>query len=138
MTPPRQPSRPDFDDEDPPSNPSGRGNGNGDEPTDPLGQSLRACKLGDDCPYAGSMRWLYDERLKREQIQGELAATVDQLADKLQKACLLVEKFERMLLDLQFEFQKHVKTHRVFELAVLALAAGFGGFLAKWLGVGGK
>jgi hypothetical protein len=139
MNVPRQPSRPDFDDEEP-SNPNGRGNGNGngDEPTDPLGQSLRACKLGDDCPYAGSMRWLYDERLKREQTQGELAATVDKLGDKLQKACLLVEKFERMILDLQFELQKHIKTHRLFELAVLALAAAAGGFFAKWLGVGGK
>lgn len=81
MTPPRQPSRPDFDDEEP-SSPHGRGNGNGDEPTDPLGQSLRAY--------------------------------------------------------LQFELHKHIKTHRLFELVVLALAAGVGGFFAKWLGVGGK
>jgi D-serine deaminase-like pyridoxal phosphate-dependent protein len=84
------------------------------------------------------MRWLYDERLKREQVQGALAATVDTLADKLQTACLLVEKFQRDILDLQFELNKHIKTHRLFELVVLALAAGAGGFLAKWLGLGGK
>jgi hypothetical protein len=84
------------------------------------------------------MRWLYDERLKREQVQGALAATVDSLSDKLKSACLLVEKFERDILDLRYELNKHIKTHRLFELVVLALAAGAGGFIAKWLGMGGK
>lgn len=126
---PRQPSRPDYDDE--PSDPN---NGNGSDPTNPLGQSIPVCKLGDDCPYAGSMHWLHQERLKREQVEGELAATIDRLADKLQKALLLVESFERKLLDMQHDLQRHIKTHRLFELAVLALAAAAGGFLTRWFG----
>lgn len=134
MNVPRQPSRPD---DDPPSG-GGNGNGNGDDHDDELGRSLNPCRLGDDCPYAGSMRWLREERVKREQTEAAIVVRVDILSDKLGKAILLVEKFERMLLDLQFEFNKHKKTHRLFELAVLALAAAFGGFLARWLGVGGK
>jgi hypothetical protein len=130
MNVPRQPSRPD---DDPPSG-GGNGNGNGGDHDDDLGQSLQPCKLGDDCPYAGSMRWLFDERLKREQTEGQIVARVDILSDKLKAAILLVEKFERMVLDLQFEFNKHKRTHRLFELAVLALAAGAGGFFARWIG----
>jgi hypothetical protein len=132
MNAPRSPSR---HDDDPPS---GGGNGNGDDHDDELGRSLNLCKLGDDCPYAGSMRWLFDERLKREQTEGQIVSRVDILADKLQGAILLVEKFERTLLDLRADLDRHIRTHRLFELAVLALAAAFGGFLAKWLGVGGK
>ncbi len=132
MNVPRSPSRPDDDP------PSGGGNGNGDDHDDELGRSLSPCKLGDDCPYAGSMRWLFDERLKREQTEGQIVSRVDILADKLQGAILLVEKFERTLLDLRADLDRHIKTHRLFELAVLALAAAFGGFLARWLGVGGK
>jgi len=128
MTPPRQPSRPD---DDPPS--GGNGNGNGGD-SDDLGLTLERCKLGDDCPYAGSMRWLFDERLKREQTEGEIVSRVDRLSEKLKEAILLVEKFERTLLDLRAELDRHVKTHRLFELAVLALAAGIGGFFARWLG----
>ncbi|MFA5634667.1 MAG: hypothetical protein WC977_02065 [Anaerovoracaceae bacterium] len=130
MNVPRQPSRPD---DDPPSG-GGNGNGNGGDHDDDLGQSLQPCKLGDDCPYAGSMRWLFDERLKREQTEGQIVSRVDILSDKLKAAILLVEKFERMVLDLQFEFNKHKRTHRLFELAVLALAAGAGGFFARWIG----
>jgi len=125
---PRAPSR--HDDDDPPS---GGGNGNGGDHDD-LGRSLQPCKLGDDCPYAGSMRWLFDERLKREQTEQIIVTRVDTLADKLQSAILLVEKFERTLLDLEFELRRHIKTHRLFELAVLALAAGAGGFFARWIG----
>ena len=121
--------------DDPPSGRNGNGN---DDHDDDLGQALPGCKLGDDCPYAGSMRWLFDERLKREQTEAQIVVRVDQLADKLQSAILLVEKFERTLLDLQWKLDRHIKTHRLFELAVLALAAGAGGFLAKWLGLGGK
>lgn len=128
MTPPRQPSRPD---DDPPS--GGNGNGNGGD-SDKLGLPLERCKLGDDCPYAGSMRWLFDERLKREQTEGEIVSRVDRLSEKLKEAILLVEKFERTLLDLRAELDRHVKTHRLFELAVLALAAGIGGFFARWFG----
>ncbi len=128
MTPPRQPSRPD---DDPPS--GGNGNGNGGD-SDKLGLTLERCKLGDDCPYAGSMRWLFDERLQREQTEGEIVSRVDRLSEKLKEAILLVEKFERTLLDLRADLDRHVKTHRLFELAVLALAAGIGGFFARWLG----
>jgi len=127
---PRAPSR--HDDDDPPSG-GGGGNGNGGDHDD-LGRSLQPCKLGDDCPYAGSMRWLFDERLKREQTEQIIVTRVDTLADKLQSAILLVEKFERTLLDLEFELRRHIKTHRLFELAVLALAAGAGGFFARWIG----
>jgi hypothetical protein len=80
------------------------------------------------------MRWLFDERLKREQSEGAIVARVDVLSDKLKGAILLVEKFEHSLLDLQHELQRHIKTHRLFELAVLALAAAAGGFLSRWLG----
>jgi len=128
MTPPRSPSQ---HDDDPPS---GGGNGNGGDHDDDLGRSLNPCKLGDDCPYSGSMRWLFDERLKREQTEGQIVSCVDILADKLQGAILLVEKFERTLLDLRADLDRHIKTHRLFELAVLALAAAFGGFLARWFG----
>lgn len=123
---PRSPSR---HDDDPPN-----GNGNGDDHDDGLGKGLDLCKLGDDCPYAGSMRWLFDERLKREQTEGQIVSRVDILADKLQGAILLVEKFERTLLDLRADLDRHIKTHRLFELAVLALAAGAGGFFARWIG----
>ena len=126
----RQESKPDHD---PPESGKG-GNGNGD---DELGLSAHPCKLGDDCPYAGSMRWLFDERRKREETEGEIVVRVDRLSDKLKAAILLVEKFERTLLDLEWKIDKHIKTHRVFELAVLALAAAAGGFLSRWLG-GGK
>lgn len=127
MATPRQPSRPDQDPRE-----SGRGgNGNGD---DELGLSAHPCKLGDDCPYAGSMRWLFDERLKREQSEGAIVARVDVLSDKLKQAILLVEKFERTLLELEAKLDRHIKTHRMFELAVLALAAAAGGFLSRWLG----
>ena len=91
MNVPRSPS---SHDDDPPS---GGGNGNGGDHDDDLGRSLNPCKLGDDCPYAGSMRWLFDERLKREQTEGQIVSRVDILADKLQGAILLVEKFERTL-----------------------------------------
>lgn len=128
MSSPRQPSRPD---DDPPSGGHGNGNGGGH---DDLGQSLNPCKLGDDCPYAGSMRWLFDERLRREQTEQVIVTRVDTLADKLQTTILLVEKFQRTLLDLEFELHRHIKTHRLFELAVLALAAGAGGFFARWIG----
>jgi hypothetical protein len=131
MTPPRSPSR--HDDDDPPSG-GGNGNSNGGDHGDDLGRALNPCKLGDDCPYAGSMRWLFDERLKREQTEGQIVSRVDILADKLQGAILLVEKFERTLLDLRADLDRHIKTHRLFELAVLALAAAFGGFLARWFG----
>lgn len=131
MAPPRQPSRPD---QDPPESDRG-GNGNGGD--DGLGLSAHPCKLGDDCPYAGSMRWLFDERLKREQSEGVIVSRVDVLADRLKGAILLVEKFERTLLDLEAKLDRHIKTHRMFELAVLALAAAAGGFLSRWLG-GGK
>lgn len=131
MNVPRQPSRPD---DDPPSG-GGNGNGgNGGDHDDDIGRSLQPCKLGDDCPYAGSMRWLFDERLKREQTEGQIVTRVDVLADKLQSAILMVEKFQRTLLDLEFELHRHIKTHRLFELAVLALAAGAGGFFARWIG----
>lgn len=130
MAPPRQPSSPD----DPPESVKG-GNGNGGG-SDELGVSTNPCRLGDDCPYAGSMRWLFDERLKREQTEGQIVSRVDVLADKLQAAVLLVEKFERTLLDLEWKLDRHIKTHRMFELAVLALAAAAGGFLSRW--VGGK
>lgn len=122
-----------------PTNPN---NGNVDKPpkserrdSDPqeLGLSIEVCKLGDDCPYAGSMRHLFDERLRREQMEGQLAARIDVLADKLQSAILMVEQFRRQLLDLDFELKRHIKTHRLFELAVLALAAAAGGFLSRWL-----
>lgn len=128
MTPPRQPSRPDDDP------PSGGGNGNGGDHDDDLGTALERCTLGDDCPYAGSMRWLREERVKREQSEAAIVVRVDILSDKLKAAILLVEKFERTLMDLEFELHKHIKTHRMFELAVLALAAGAGGFFARWIG----
>lgn len=131
MAPPRQPSSP--DDDPPESGKGGNGNGGG---SDELGVSTNPCRLGDDCPYAGSMRWLFDERLKREQTEGQIVSRVDVLADKLQAAVLLVEKFERTLLDLEWKLDRHIKTHRMFELAVLALAAAAGGFLSRW--VGGK
>jgi hypothetical protein len=124
----RSPSR---HDDDPPSSAGGNG---GEE----LGLSLQPCKLGDDCPYSGSMRWLFDERLKREETEGQIVSRVDVLSDKLREAILLVEKFERTLLDVRAELARHVRTHRLFELAVLALAAAMGGVLAKWLGMGGK
>jgi hypothetical protein len=80
------------------------------------------------------MRWLFDERLRREQTEQVIVTRVDTLADKLQTTILLVEKFQRTLLDLEFELHRHIKTHRLFELAVLALAAGAGGFFARWIG----
>ena len=79
------------------------------------------------------MRWLWDERLKREQVAGEQAAALDRLSEKLKTAMLLVDGFERKILDLQNDLQRHIKTHRLFELAVLALAAAAGGFLSRWL-----
>ena len=80
------------------------------------------------------MRWLFDERLKREQSEGIIVSRVDVLADRLKGAILLVEKFERTLLELEAKLDRHIKTHRMFELAVLALAAAAGGFLSRWLG----
>jgi hypothetical protein len=125
----RQPSKPSFNDEEP----STDGGGNGAARTNPLGYEIPKCDLGNDCPYAGSMRWLHDERLRREQVQGEISSTVDRLADKLQTIHLLVDRFERDLKDLRFDLDKHRKSHRWFELSILAIAAAFGGFLAKGL-----
>jgi hypothetical protein len=124
----RQPSKPHFELEEPDTD-----SGNGAARTSPLGQEIPRCDLGEDCPYAGSMRWLHDERLKREQTQGEISTTVDRLADKLQTIHLQVDRFERDLKDVRFDLDKHRRSHRWFELGVLAISASFGGFLAKAL-----
>ncbi len=128
---PRQPSRPDRD---PP------GNG-GNDPD--LGQELERCALGDDCPYAGSMRWLADERLRREQVQGELAATVDRFGDEVRKCTQVVEGLKGKLLELEqtvnvkvigFDatLKAHTRNHRWIEMLVMGLAMGFASVVTRW------
>jgi hypothetical protein len=124
----RQPSKPSFDSDEPPTD-----GGNGADRTNPLGHEIPKCDLGSDCPYSGSMRWLYNERLEREQSHGEIIGTVDRLHDKLKNVHLQVDRFERDLKDIRFDLDKHRRSHRWFELGVLAISASFGGFLAKAL-----
>jgi len=149
MTPPRQPSSPDDD-------PPGRGNGNAKSGDDELGEELERCKLGDDCPYAGSMRWLFDERLQREQVEGELAATVDRLGDHVQRVSLALEALKGSLYELEnmvkgktaelertlslrvievdAALKAHTRSHRWIELLVMGLAMGFGSAVTRWIG----
>lgn len=121
-----------------------------------LGRSLEPCGMGDDCPYAGSMRWLHDERLKREQVEGELAATVDRLADEVQKANLQVQSLKgsvaelegsirnkvkeldleltARVLQLDATFKAHVRSHRWIELVIMGLAMSAATLISRYLG----
>lgn len=142
---PRQASRPNLDDAD---------NGNGSDPD--VGERVDRCSLGDDCPYAGSMRWLANERLKREQVEGELAGTVDRLADEVKRATLSVQALKNELheldglvkaktqqleatlslkiIELDAALKAHTRSHRWIELLVMGLAMGFGSAVTRWIG----
>ncbi len=152
--PPRDPSRPHIDTLDEES----EDNGNGSGPTrrQNVGTPLDVCKLGDDCPYASSMRWLSDERLKREQVEGELAGTVDRLGDEIQKVSLLVQATKGQIhelddlvkrklseldatislkvIELDAVLKAHVRSHRWLELLVMGLAMGAASAITRWLG----
>jgi hypothetical protein len=97
---------------------------------DALGEPTDPCMLGNDCPYAGAMRFLHNERLKRELVEVEL----ERLADKFQKTWLSVEAFERKILDVTFRLEAHTKQHRWFEIIILGVAMGVGSAIQRWLG----
>lgn len=151
---PRDPSRP--RNESPDAEPDDNGNGSGATRRENVGTPLDVCKLGDDCPYAGSMRWLSDERLKREQVEGELAATVDRLVDEVQKVTLLLQATKGQIheldtlvkakvaelgttvtlqiIELDAALKSHVRSHRWVELLVMGLAMGAASAITRWLG----
>lgn len=120
---PRQPSRPDLLADEPPAS----------EQTNPLGKALTPCGLGgSDCPFEGSLKYLKQEREKREHVEGALTVRIDELTKALDALRMCYERVLVGLNDFELKLTKHEKTHRFFELAVLALFAGAGGFISRW------
>lgn len=105
------------------------GHGNGDD--DELGKRLEQCNLGGDCPFEGALRRLQDEQHQRIQSEAALAAALDAVADKAQKLYLEFEGVQRKLRDFVHDFERHIRQHRYFDLAVISIGAAIGGFLAK-------
>lgn len=106
-------------------------NGNGSD--DELGKKLEQCNLGTDCPFEPALRRLQDEQHQRIRSEAALATALDAVANKAQEVFLELEKVQRQLRDFTHDFERHIKQHRLFDLAVVSIGATIGGFLAKLL-----
>jgi hypothetical protein len=103
--------------------------GNGDD--NELGQKLQSCNLGTDCPFEPALRRLQDEQHQRIKSESALATSLDKVSDRAQAVSLELEAVSRKLRDFTHEFERHIRQHRYFDLAVISIGAAIGGFLAK-------
>jgi hypothetical protein len=115
-----------------------------------LGDDAEQCALGSDCPFEPSLRRLQAERHDRVAVEGQLAASIDHLGDKLslsalanEKLALDVEKLSRKLVDLEavparvtelaIRFDAHLRGHRFAERTAIGVASAIGGALVVFV-----
>lgn len=104
---------------------------NSDDSDDKLGKRISKCELGDACPFEGALQRLEEEQHERIGAESALALQIERVAKNAQIANLEIEKFGRALRDLTHDLEKHIRSHRYLDLAVITIAATIGGFLAN-------
>jgi hypothetical protein len=96
-----------------------------------IGEQVEKCNLGDECPFERALEQLKDEQHDRIKAEATLAVSVDDIITKVRNLQLEIEKFERLLRDFRHDFERHLRTHRYIDLAIISIGGAIGGFIAK-------